>query len=93
MSETAGHGQSPLHGRLQTAVNLTNVSALLWRLDTLGCDIGDRWREVAALWEGHAEGKCLVFTDITPRWPSSLGPGSAGRAAARGDARDGGQRP
>src|SRR5207248_5445102 len=64
MSETAGHGQSPLHGRLQTAVNLTNVSALLWRLDTLGCDIGDRWRELAALWQGHADGKCLVFGDI-----------------------------
>src|SRR5260370_3433758 len=49
---------------LQTVVNLTNVSALLWRLDTLGCDIGDRWREVAALWQGHADGKRLVFSDI-----------------------------
>jgi tetratricopeptide (TPR) repeat protein len=45
-------------------VSLTNASALLWRLDTLGCDTGDRWRELAALWEGHADGKCLVFTDI-----------------------------
>src|SRR5947209_13056905 len=27
MSETAGHGQPPLHGRLRTAVNLTNMSA------------------------------------------------------------------
>lgn len=44
--------------------NLTNASALLWRLDTLGCDAGDRWRELAAIWEGHADGKCLVFTDI-----------------------------
>jgi len=46
------------------ALSLTNASALLWRLDTLGCDIGDRWRELAALWEGHADGKCLVFGDI-----------------------------
>jgi tetratricopeptide (TPR) repeat protein len=45
-------------------VSLTNASALLWRLDTLGCDIGDRWRALAALWNGHADGKCLVFTDI-----------------------------
>jgi tetratricopeptide (TPR) repeat protein len=45
-------------------VSLTNASALLWRLDTLGCDIGERWRDLAALWEGHADGKCLVFTDI-----------------------------
>jgi tetratricopeptide (TPR) repeat protein len=44
--------------------SLTNASALLWRLDTLGCDIGDRWHELAAVWEGHADGKCLVFTDI-----------------------------
>jgi len=43
---------------------LTNASALLWRLDLLGCDVGDRWHELAAIWEGHADGKCLVFTDI-----------------------------
>jgi len=46
------------------ALSLTNATALLWRLDTLGCDIGDRWREAAALWQDHANGKCLVFTDI-----------------------------
>src|SRR5438045_8406567 len=42
-------------------LSLTNASALLWRLDTLsgatgGCNIGDRWRELADLWEGHADG-------------------------------------
>jgi hypothetical protein len=51
------------------ALSLTNATALLWRLDTLsgemgGCDIGDRWRDLAALWQGHADGKCLVFTDV-----------------------------
>jgi hypothetical protein len=46
------------------ALSLTNASALLWRLETLGYDIGERWRDLAALWEGHADGKCLVFTDI-----------------------------
>src|SRR5271170_5299833 len=46
------------------ALSLTNASALLWRLDTLGCDIGDRWQEQAALWHDHADGKCLVSTDI-----------------------------
>jgi len=46
------------------ALSLTNASALLWRLDTLGVEAGDRWRELAALWEGHADGKCLVFGDI-----------------------------
>ena len=46
------------------ALSLTNASALLWRLDTLGCAIGERWRELADLWQGHADGKCLVFADI-----------------------------
>jgi hypothetical protein len=46
------------------ALSLTNATALLWRLDTLGCDIGERWREQADLWQGHADGKCLVFADI-----------------------------
>jgi tetratricopeptide (TPR) repeat protein len=46
------------------ALSLTNATALLWRLDTLGCDIGARWRELAALWQGHADGRCLVFGDI-----------------------------
>jgi hypothetical protein len=51
------------------ALSLTNATALLWRLDTLsgemgGCDIGDRWRDLTALWQGHADGKCLVFSDI-----------------------------
>ena len=46
------------------ALSLTNATALLWRLDTLGVDVGERWREAAALWEGRADGKCLVFTDI-----------------------------
>jgi len=46
------------------ALSLTNAAALLWRLDTLGCDIDGRWGELAALWEGRADGKCLVFADI-----------------------------
>ena len=51
------------------ALSLTNATALLWRLDTLnrdmrGVDFTDRWQELAALWEHHADGKCLVFADI-----------------------------
>jgi tetratricopeptide (TPR) repeat protein len=46
------------------ALSLTNATALLWRLDTLDCDIGDRWPEQADLWRDHADGKCLVFADI-----------------------------
>jgi tetratricopeptide (TPR) repeat protein len=46
------------------SLSLTNATALLWRLDALGVDIGERWDEQADLWEGHADGKCLVFADI-----------------------------
>jgi tetratricopeptide (TPR) repeat protein len=45
-------------------LSLTNASALLWRLDALGCESGGRWQELAELWQGHADGKCLVFGDI-----------------------------
>jgi hypothetical protein len=34
------------------ALSLTNATALLWRLDALGVEIGGRWLEEAALWEG-----------------------------------------
>jgi tetratricopeptide (TPR) repeat protein len=46
------------------ALSLTNASAILWRLDTLGCDVGGRWRELADLWQCRADGKCLAFADI-----------------------------
>src|SRR5207248_3802455 len=55
----------PIHATQRPlCLSLTNASALLWRLDTLGYDIGERWHELADLWEGHADGKCLVFGDI-----------------------------
>ena len=46
------------------ALSLTNASALLWRLDLIGCDVGDRWRDLAPLWQGRADGQCLAFADI-----------------------------
>src|SRR5260370_2954226 len=46
------------------ALSLTNATPLLWRLDALGCDTGDRSLAQADLWQDHADGKCLVFADI-----------------------------
>jgi hypothetical protein len=46
------------------SMSICNASALLWRLDTLGCDVGDRWQRLVALWDGHADGKLCVFPDI-----------------------------
>jgi tetratricopeptide (TPR) repeat protein len=64
------------------ALSLTNASALLWRLETLGCDIGERWRELAVLWQGHADGKCLVFADIHAAM-AELGSGDASAVERR----------
>ncbi len=45
-------------------LSLTNGTALLWRLETLGCAAGDRWQQLAALWDGHADGRISLFADI-----------------------------
>jgi len=50
--------------RRPLGVNLTNASALLWRLHLLGCDVSDRWRELAPVWAGHADGRASVFCDL-----------------------------
>jgi tetratricopeptide (TPR) repeat protein len=47
-----------------TSMSICNAVALLWRLDMLGCEIGDRWQHLPARWEGHADGKLYVFPDI-----------------------------
>jgi tetratricopeptide (TPR) repeat protein len=46
------------------SMSICNGAALLWRLDTLGCALGDRWQHLAARWEGHADCKLYVFPDI-----------------------------
>jgi tetratricopeptide (TPR) repeat protein len=46
------------------SMSICNGAALLWRLDTLGCALGDRWQHLAAKWEGHADGNLYVFPDI-----------------------------
>ena len=46
------------------SMSICNGAALLWRLDMLGCELGDRWKHLASKWEGHADGKLYVFPDI-----------------------------
>lgn len=46
------------------AMSLTHASALLWRLDTLGVDVAARWAALLPRWEGHADGRWLVFADL-----------------------------
>jgi tetratricopeptide (TPR) repeat protein len=47
-----------------TAVNLVDASALLWRLDLMGVDVGDRWDSLSAAWEPFADGVLYPFNDF-----------------------------
>ncbi len=44
-------------------LDLTNAVALLWRLESEGVDVGDRWREVAGHCAEHAADLLLAFVD------------------------------
>jgi hypothetical protein len=45
------------------ALDLVDASALLWRLELAGIDVGDRWPAVAAGWDHHADGRLYPFND------------------------------
>lgn len=45
------------------ALDLVDASALLWRLHLTGHDVGDRWMELAAAWDAHADGSTYPFND------------------------------
>jgi tetratricopeptide (TPR) repeat protein len=45
-------------------VSLTNATALLWRLETLGSESGRRWEALADIWSGHADGRLCLFGDV-----------------------------
>jgi tetratricopeptide (TPR) repeat protein len=55
----------PILGAMRpAALSIANASSLLWRLDMLGCELNGRWQQLAALWQGHANGRLYVFADI-----------------------------
>jgi len=45
-------------------LDLVDASALLWRLELAGADVGDRWGAVAAQWLTHVDDHVLVFNDL-----------------------------
>ncbi len=49
--------------RSTIALEMIDASALLWRLHLAGHDVGDRWDELAAAWDGHADGRTYPFND------------------------------
>lgn len=54
----------PVFGaRSALVLDLVDASALLWRLQLLGVDVGERWRAVADLWTPHADVGFYAFND------------------------------
>ncbi len=45
-------------------LDLVDAAALLWRLELLGMDVGDRWAQLAPKWLVHAEDHVLAFNDL-----------------------------
>src|SRR5262245_25890902 len=55
----------PILGAMRPAsISMCNASSLLWRLEVLGSEVGSRWQDLAARWQGHANGRLYVFCDI-----------------------------
>lgn len=52
------------HSRSAQVADMIDASALLWRIELLGGDTGERWTELAAAWEGHLEDGYCTFNDM-----------------------------
>jgi hypothetical protein len=61
--------------RSGVALDLVDASALLWRLNLSGHDVGDRWKELAESWDRHADGRTYPFND----WHAAMAYLGAGR--------------
>ena len=45
-------------------LDLIDASALLWRLEIAGADVGERWKPLARQWLGHIDDHVLAFNDL-----------------------------
>jgi tetratricopeptide (TPR) repeat protein len=45
-------------------LDLVDASALLWRLELAGVNVGDRWGPLATQWLTHVDDHVLVFNDL-----------------------------
>lgn len=45
-------------------LTMLDATALLWRMQLLGLDVGNRWDELAALYDGSDEGGFYAFNDM-----------------------------
>jgi tetratricopeptide (TPR) repeat protein len=49
--------------RSAVAYDMIDASAMLWRLQLLGVDVGGRWQELAQAWDALADGRSYAFND------------------------------
>jgi hypothetical protein len=45
-------------------LDMIDASALLWRLQLRGVEVGDRWQAVAEMWAPHAQASSYAFNDV-----------------------------
>lgn len=66
----------PIRGeKSAVALDQLDASALLWRVNAAGHDVGERWGELADAWDQHADGKLYPFND----WHAAMAYLGAGR--------------
>ena len=54
----------PVRGsRSAVAYDMVDASAMLWRMQLLGMDVGSRWQELARAWDAHADARTYAFND------------------------------
>lgn len=63
-------------GRSTVALDMLDASALLWRIQLTGHEVGERWNELADCWDRHADGRLYPFND----WHAVMAYLGAGRA-------------
>jgi len=51
-------------GRSAEIADLIDASALLWRIELAGSDVGRRWRELSDAWAAHSEDGYCTFNDL-----------------------------
>lgn len=49
---------------VDSLLDLVDASALLWRLELAGIDVGARWQAIARQWLTHVDDHVLVFNDL-----------------------------
>jgi tetratricopeptide (TPR) repeat protein len=54
----------PIRSNAAAILELIDCSAMLWRLDLAGADVGDRWASLAGLFAPHAASGNYAFNDL-----------------------------